>query len=254
MLPDAKCGSQHIQIAAQPHVPGTLERSGRVSGVQRMDFARSAVPSCLKAVTSRCAALCCAGSRTRFRCAHLSGNVPQGGTSVSAVRHPLPTPSSRPHAAIASLSPSGSALSLEQARWVCVSKAVMRPRWGSRLDPRPRDAMRSRMTPGMSECDFVDNIPISAILCSLFTQEGTLPERSVAGWGGGACAGGVPLRRPGRPPESGLRKRLRRLCAGCELARPGLRRGRVRERLKARRRRAFPYGPAEGDGERRSGA
>ena len=42
-------------------------------------------------------------------------------------------------------------------------------------------------------------------------------------------------------------------CAGCELARPGLRRGRVRERLKARRRRAFPHGPAEGDGERRSG-
>ena len=39
----------------------------------------------------------------------------------------------------------------------------------------------------------------------------------------------------------------------CELARPGLRRGRVRERLKARRRRAFPHGPAEGDGERRSG-
>ena len=50
----------------------------------------------------------------------------------------------------------------------------------------------------------VDNIPISAILRSLFTQEGTLPERSVAGWRGGACAGGVPLRRPGRPPESGL--------------------------------------------------
>ena len=69
----------------------------------------------------------------------------------------------------------------------------------------------------------VDNIPICAILRSLFTQEGTLPERSVAGWGGGACAGGVPLRRPGRPPESGLaqrvlprarRKRLSRLCAG----------------------------------------
>ena len=65
----------------------------------------------------------------------------------------------------------------------------------------------------------VDNIPISAILRSLFTQEGTLPERSVAGWGGGACGGGVPLRPPGRPPESGLaqparRKRLRRLCVG----------------------------------------
>ena len=40
---------------------------------------------------------------------------------------------------------------------------------------------------------------------------------------------------------------------GGELARPGLRRGRVRERLKARRRRALPYGPDEGDGERRSG-
>ena len=34
-------------------------------------------------------------------------------------------------------------------------------------------------------------------------KRGTLPERSVAGWRGGACAGGVPLRRPGRPPESG---------------------------------------------------
>ena len=85
--------------------------------------------------------------------------------------------------------------------------------------------MRSRMAPqdeGFVLFD-VDNIPISAILRSLFTQEGTLPERSVAGWGGGACAGGVPLRRPGRPPESGLaqrvlprarRKRLSRLCAG----------------------------------------
>ena len=49
------------QSAALPHVPGTLQRSGRVSGVQRRDSARSALPSCLKAVTSRCAALrlCC---------------------------------------------------------------------------------------------------------------------------------------------------------------------------------------------------
>src|SRR6476469_8069012 len=74
--------------------------------------------------------------------------------------------------------------------------------------------MRSRMAPqdeGFVLID-VDNIPISAILRSLFTQEGTLPERSVAGWGGGACAGGVPLHPPGRPPESGLargRKTLR---------------------------------------------
>ena len=69
--------------------------------------------------------------------------------------------------------------------------------------------MRSRMAPqdeGVVLFD-VDNIPISAILRSLFTQEGTLPERSVAGWRGGACAGGVPLRRPGRPPESGLAQR-----------------------------------------------
>ena len=29
----------------------------------------------------------------------------------------------------------------------------------------------------------------------------------MAGWGGGACGGGVPLRRPGRPPESGLAQR-----------------------------------------------
>ena len=41
----------------------------------------------------------------------------------------------------------------------------------------------------------------------------------MAGWRGGACGGGVPLRPPGRPPESGLaranpawRKRLSRLC------------------------------------------
>ena len=42
---------------------------------------------------------------------------------------------------------------------------------------------RSRMAPqdeGFVLFD-VDNIPISAILRSLFTQEGTLPERSVAG-------------------------------------------------------------------------
>ena len=63
--------------------------------------------------------------------------------------------------------------------------------------------MRSRMAPqdeGFVLID-VDNIPISAILRSLFTQEGTLPERSVAGWGGGACAGGVPLRRTSPEPR-----------------------------------------------------
>ena len=30
----------------------------------------------------------------------------------------------------------------------------------------------------------------------------------MAGWGGGACGGGVPLRPPGRPPESGLARGL----------------------------------------------
>ena len=52
-------------------------------------------------------------------------------------------------------------------------------------------------------------------------------------------------------------QRLGRLCVGqkanafarsCELARPGLRRGRVRERLKARRRRALPHGPERATG------
>ena len=65
------------------------------------------------------------------------------------------------------------------------------PRWAACWGPLVlRDAMRSRMAP--QDEGFVlfvvDNIPISAILRSLFTQEGTLPERSVAGWGGGACA------------------------------------------------------------------
>src|SRR3954454_3812121 len=62
--------------------------------------------------------------------------------------------------------------------------------------------------------------------------------------------------RNGLYPEA-RRKRLSRLCVGqkanafarsCELARPGLRRGRVRERLKARRRRALPYGPERATG------
>ncbi len=124
---------------------------------------------------------------------------------------------------------------------------------GSSSYPVKRGIPGQARDDGESEQITVDNIPISAILRSLFTQEGTLPERSVAGWGGGACAGGVPLRRPGRSPESGLAKRAIPRGAGCELARPGLRRGRVRERRKAWRRRAIPYGPAEGDGERRSG-
>ena len=58
---------------------------------------------------------------------------------------------------------------------------------------------------------------------------------------------------PGGLLKAAWRNGLKPHARGCELARPGLRRGRVRERLKARRRRAFPYGPAEGDGERRSG-
>ncbi len=59
-------GTPKCRLAARPR---NLERSGRVSGVQRKDFARSALPSCLKAITSRCAALLYAGSLTRFRCA-----------------------------------------------------------------------------------------------------------------------------------------------------------------------------------------
>ena len=97
----------------------------------------------------------------------------------------------------------------EQTRWGLrlEGRGWRWPRWFSLLESLVlRDAMRSRMAPqdeGFVLFD-VDNIPISAILRSLFTQEGTLPERSVAGWGGGACGGGVPLHPPGRPPESGL--------------------------------------------------
>ena len=58
---------------------------------------------------------------------------------------------------------------------------------------------------------------------------------------------------PGGLLKAAWRNGFKPQAQSCELARPGLRRGRVRERLKARRRRAFPHGPAEGDGERRSG-
>ena len=210
------------QSAALRHVPGTLERSGRVSGVQRKDSARSALPSCLKAVTSRCAAHRCAGSRTRFRCAapfreraawpHFRG-VAQPCISPPHPRHP-----GRSAAESRDLSPtrigSQSPHPEEQTRLGLrlEGRGWRWPRWFSLLESLVlRDAMRSRMAPqdeGFVLFD-VDNIPISAILRSLFTQEGTLPERSVAGWGGGACAGGVPLRRPGRPPESGLAQRAK---------------------------------------------
>ncbi len=64
--------------------------------------------------------------------------------------------------------------------------------------------------------------------------------------------GSTPSGEKAKPPCPGAKTKVA-LPRACELARPGLRRGRVRERLKARRRRAFPHGPAEGDGERRSG-
>ena len=64
------CGtSPEPKVRPSRTSPEPWSDSGRVSGVQRKDSARSALPSCLKAVTSRCAALRCAGSRTRFRCA-----------------------------------------------------------------------------------------------------------------------------------------------------------------------------------------
>ena len=71
--PNPKCRSRHVP--GIPRVPpcGTSPEpwsdSARVSGAQRMNSARSALPSCLKTVTSRCAAHRCARSRTRFRCA-----------------------------------------------------------------------------------------------------------------------------------------------------------------------------------------
>src|SRR6476646_3988492 len=71
-------------------------------------------------------------------------------------------------------------------------------------------------------------------------------------WRGGEAAP-APVEYRSAVPGGLLKAAERANAQSGELARPGLRRGRVRERLKARRRRAFPYGPAEGDGERRSG-
>ena len=83
--------TQPRQSAALRHVPGTLQRSGRVSGVQRKDSARSALPPCLKAVMSRCAALVALDPGQGSAALHLSGNVRQGGTlAVSAALHPPP--------------------------------------------------------------------------------------------------------------------------------------------------------------------
>src|SRR3954453_12288797 len=53
---------------------------------------------------------------------------------------------------------------------------------------------------------------------------------------------------PGGLLKAAERGGLHTEARGGELARPGLRRGRVRERLKARRRRAFPYGPERATG------
>ena len=71
-------------------------------------------------------------------------------------------------------------------------------------------------------------------------------------WRGGEAAP-APVEYRSAVPGGLLKAAERANAQSGELARPGLRRGRVRERLKARRRRAFPHGPAEGDGERRSG-
>src|SRR6188472_611055 len=71
-------------------------------------------------------------------------------------------------------------------------------------------------------------------------------------WRGGEAAP-APVEYRSAVPGGLLKAAERANAQSGELARPGLRRGRVRERLKARRRRAFPYGPDEGDGERRSG-
>ena len=61
--------------------------------------------------------------------------------------------------------------------------------------------MRSRIAPQDEgwRISNVDNISDASIRAPLFTQEGTLPERSVAGWGGGACGGGARSHPPGRP-------------------------------------------------------
>jgi hypothetical protein len=89
-------------LAAEPKVPpcGTSPEpwsdSGRVSGVQRRDSARSALPFCLKAAMSRCAAHFCAGSRTRFRCA-APFRERAAGPHLAAVRPSLHFPAQPGH-------------------------------------------------------------------------------------------------------------------------------------------------------------
>ena len=89
-------GTQSAACAARPRNPGA-ERKGIRGPAQ--DSARSALPSCLKAVTSRCAALRCAGSRTRFRCAAPFRERAAERHFGAVRRSPAslhPTPSSRP--------------------------------------------------------------------------------------------------------------------------------------------------------------
>ena len=223
--PKCRCGtSPEPKVPLRGTSPEPWSEAEGCPGSSARDPREARFRSCLKAVTSRCAAHRCAGTRTRFRCAapfRERAAWPHFRGARRRIFHPRMSsrpqrsgePGSQPLLRIGSQSPHPEeqtrlGLRLEGRGWRW-------PRWLSLLESLVlRDAMRSRMAP--QDEGFVlfavDNIPISAILRSLFTQEGTLPERSVAGWGGGACGGGVPLRPPGRPPESGLAHRLT-LCA-----------------------------------------
>ena len=82
------------QSAALRHVPGTLERQRKGVRGLAQGSARSALPFCLKALWSRCAAHFCAGSRTRFRCAAPFRSVRRGRTwrrcGPRSIFHPNP--------------------------------------------------------------------------------------------------------------------------------------------------------------------
>ena len=94
-----KCRVRHVpgnpkcRSAARPRNPGA-ERKGVRGPAQ--DSARSALPSCLKAVTSRCAALVVLDPGQGSAALHISGNVRRGRTSGAWRRIFHPHMSSRP--------------------------------------------------------------------------------------------------------------------------------------------------------------
>ena len=154
----ARGTSPEPQSAAPPHVPGTLERQRKGVRGLAQGSARSALPFCLKAAMSRCAAHFCAGSRTRFRCAS-PFRERAAGPHLAAVRPSLhfpPQPGHPGRSAAESRDPSPTSIGSQSPHPEEQTRLGLRlegrgwrwPRWLSLLESRVlRDAMRSRMAP-----------------------------------------------------------------------------------------------------------